>query len=75
MMAGEKKLHYPHFHGGSRGDADFSCPIIIGLRKFVVTLRMATLYKILILCVGFALSTNLRAQSCSSLSYRKGGRR
>lgn len=44
-------------------DADFSCPIITKLRDFVVTLRMATLYKILILCVGFALSNNLWAQS------------
>jgi hypothetical protein len=33
MMAGEKKLHYPHFYGGSRGDADFYCPIITGLRE------------------------------------------
>lgn len=32
-------------------------------RLLVVTLRMATLYKILILCVGFALSGNLWAQS------------
>lgn len=63
MMAGEKKLHYPHFYGSSRGDADFSCPIITELHNFVVTLRMATLYKIFILCVGFALSTNLWAQS------------
>lgn len=31
--------------------------------KFVVTLRMATLSKILVLCVGFALSCNLWAQS------------
>lgn len=44
-------------------DVDFSCPIITKLRDFVVTLRMATLYKILILCVGFALSNNLWAQS------------
>ena len=73
MMAGEK-LHYPHFNGGCRGDADFSCPIITELRNFVVTLRMATLYKILILCVGFALSTNLWAQSLSFLSCLKGGK-
>lgn len=32
-------------------------------RLFVIILRMATLYKILILCVGFALSSNLWAQS------------
>ena len=31
--------------------------------KFVVTLCMATLSKILVLCVGFALSCNLWAQS------------
>ena len=31
--------------------------------NFVVTSRMAILYKILILCVGFALSNNLWAQS------------
>lgn len=47
----------------SHEDSDFSCPIITKLRDFVVTLRMATLYKILILCVGFALSNNLWAQS------------
>lgn len=35
----------------------------IECRLFVVSLRMAALYKILILCVGFALSCNLRAQS------------
>lgn len=75
MMTGEKKLHYSHFYGGSRGDADFSCPIITELRNFVVTLRMATLYKILILCVGFALSTNLWAQSLSFLFCLKGGTR
>ena len=74
MMTGKKKLHYPHFHGGYRGDADFSCPIITELQNFVVTLRMATLYKILILCVGFALSCSLWAQSLLSLCYQKGGR-
>lgn len=42
---------------------------------FIVTLRMATLYKILILCVGFALSCNLWAQSRLSLCHRKGGKR
>lgn len=66
-MTGGKKLHYPHFNGDCHGDADFSCPIITELRNFVVTLRMATLYKILIPCVGFALSTNLWAQSCRSI--------
>lgn len=74
MMTGEKKLHYPHFYGGSRRDADFSCPIITELQNFVVTLRMATLYKILILCVGFALSTNLWTQSLSFLFCQKGGK-
>ena len=39
MMTGKKKLHYPHFYGGCRGDADFSCPIITELRNFVITLR------------------------------------
>ncbi len=34
IMTGEKKLHYPHFHGGYREDADFSCPIITELRNF-----------------------------------------
>lgn len=56
-------LHYPHFYGGNRGDADFSCQIITGLQNFVVPLYMATLYKILILCVGIALSCKLWAQS------------
>jgi len=74
MLTGEKKLHYPRFYGGSRGDADFSCPIITGLQNFVVTLHMATLYKILILCFGFALSTNLWAQSLWLLFCRKGGK-
>ena len=46
----------------------------IECRLFVITLRMATLYKILIPCVGFALSTNLWAQSLLSLCYRKGGK-
>lgn len=32
--------------------------------KFVVTLRMATLSKILIMCVGLVLFGNLWAQSC-----------
>lgn len=41
----------------------------------IVTLRMATLYKILILCVGFALSCNLWAQSRLSLCHLKGGKR
>ena len=35
----------------------------LSYEKFVVTLRMAALYRILILCVGFALSNNLWAQS------------
>lgn len=48
--------------------------IIAKLRNFVVTLRMATLYKILILCVGFALSSNLWAQSLWLLFCRKGGK-
>lgn len=34
IMTGEKKLHYPHFYGGYREDADFSCPIITELRNF-----------------------------------------
>lgn len=34
---------------------------------------MTTLYKILIPCVGFALSCNFRAQSQLSLCHRKGG--
>ncbi len=38
--------------------------------KFVVTLRMATLSKILVLCVGFALSCNLRAQSQGQVCQR-----
>ena len=43
--------------------------------KFVVTLRMAALYRILILCVGFALSNNLWAQSLLFLLCLKGGKR
>ncbi|WP_336526301.1 hypothetical protein, partial [Bacteroides acidifaciens] len=35
----------------------------LSYEKFVVTLRMATLSKILVLCVGLALSCNLWAQS------------
>ena len=35
----------------------------LSYENFVVTLRMATLSKILVLCVGFALSCNLWAQS------------
>lgn len=41
---------------------------------FVVTLRMATLSKILVLCVGFALSCNLWAQRLLFLLCRKGGK-
>lgn len=40
-----------------------------------VTLRMATLYTILILFVGFALSCNLWVQSRLYLCHRKGGKR
>ena len=47
----------------------------LSYEKFVVTLRMATLSKILVLCVGFALSCNLWAQSLSFLLCRKGGKR
>ena len=42
--------------------------------KFVVTLRMATLSKILVLSVGFALSCNLWVQSLTFLLCLKGGR-
>lgn len=75
IMTGEKKLHYPHFHAGYTADADFLAPLSPSYEKFVVTLRMASLYKTLILCVGFALSCNLRAQSRLSLCHRKGGKR
>lgn len=63
IMTGEKKLHYPHFHAAYRGDADFLVLLSPSYENFIVTLRMAALYKILILCVGFALSCNLWAQS------------
>jgi len=43
----------------------FFLPNIIELQKFIVTLRMATLSKILIMCVGLAIFGNLWAQSCS----------
>ena len=46
----------------------------IECRLFSLTLRMAALYKILILCVGFALSCNLWAQS-RLLFNREGGSR
>ena len=36
----------------------------LSYENFVVTLRMATLSKILVLCVGFALFYSLRVQSC-----------
>lgn len=36
---------------------------------------MAALYKILILCIDFALSCNLWAQSLSFLLCQKGGKR
>ena len=75
MMTGEKKLHYPRFYGGCRGDADFFLPDYHWVTEFFVTSRMATLYKTLILCVGFALSTNLWAQSLSFLFCLKGGKR
>lgn len=74
-MTVEKKLHYPHFHAAYRGDANFLALLSPSYEKFVVTLRMAALYKILILCVGFALSCNLWAQSLSFLFCRKGGKR
>lgn len=32
MMAGKKKLHYPHFYVGCRGDADISCRLSLGYR-------------------------------------------
>lgn len=49
----------PDFH-----DKWDKCPT--DYQIFFVTLRMATLYKILILCVCFALSCNLWAQSYRS---------
>ena len=75
MTTGEKKLYYPHSHGGSRGDAVISCPIIIELQNFVVALRMVIFYKILIMCLDFALSCNLWSQSLSFLFCLKGGKR
>ena len=76
IMVVEKKLHYLHFYGGScRGDADFLALLSLSYEKFVVTLRMAALYRILILCVGFALSNNLWAQSLLFLLCLKGGKR
>lgn len=42
------------------------------LQQAVVVLCMATLYKILILYVGFALSCNLWARSRVNVFYRKG---
>lgn len=75
IMTWEKKLHYPHFHGGYRGDTFFLALSLPSYEKFVVTLRMAALYKILILRVGFALSCNLWGQSLSFLLCLKGGKR
>ena len=43
--------------------SDFLALLSPSYEKFVVTLRMATLSKILVFCVGFALSCNLWAQS------------
>lgn len=75
IMTGEKKLHYPHFHAAYRGDADFLVLLSPSYENFIVTLRMATLYTILILFVGFALSCNLWVQSRLYLCHRKGGKR
>ena len=44
----------------------------IQCRLFSLILRMAALYTILILCVGFALSNNLWAQSLLFLLCLKG---
>ncbi|WP_290394987.1 hypothetical protein [uncultured Muribaculum sp.] len=58
-MAEEKKKY-----GSYCGGADFFLTLLLlSYENFVVTLRMATLSKILVLCVGFALSCNLWAQS------------
>ena len=48
---------------GSFGSYPFFIRLSPSYKNFIVTLRMVTFFNIMIMCVGFALSGNLWAQS------------